>query len=139
MEAAGIDVIGYVYTKEGVAGSYTGWRSDAEVKADIDMWFDVYDLTEGIFLDEGSTIWPFDSWDDKQTVINKYTAWADYVFSKNANAKVVINSGAPTYNDLIDHNSNIIVVEAERSTWDYYASNGTCSDGLGGIFCPWTQ
>ena len=140
MEAAGIQVVGYVETKLGSAGGYTGWRSDVDVKADIDMWKDVYGVSGGIFLDEGSTIWPSSGFDDsKATAIGKYTDWSDYALTKMSGGRVVVNAGAPFYNDVIDHDDKIIVVEAERSTWDYYASTGTCAKGLGGIFCPWSQ
>jgi len=79
-EAAGITVVGYVYT------SY-GSRSIASVESDINNYYSWYPNLDGIFLDEASTNCASEPY---------YATLHSYVRSKGTAALTVLNPGTQT-------------------------------------------
>lgn len=61
LKNAGVTVIGYIHTKTGFP-NINGYRAIADVKADIDEWFNSYSIN-GIFVDEVSNVWPDPAYD----------------------------------------------------------------------------
>ncbi len=100
-QAAGLTVLGYVYTGYGA-------RDIAAVKADIDnhyLWYDV----DGIFLDEASTDCSFTS--------SYYTDLYNYVKAKGGKAVTVVNPGAQTKECYMPVADIIVTFEGAYSTY----------------------
>jgi hypothetical protein len=75
--AANLIVVGYV-------PSAYGATPIATVKANIDLWYQLYPGIRGIFVDEGAS---------SCTYANYYTSITSYVKAKQANALVIVNPG----------------------------------------------
>jgi Spherulation-specific family 4 len=99
-KAAGLQVIGYVYTK-------WGSRASAQVKNDIDRYYSWYGV-DGIFLDEASTDCTKESY---------YSDLNKYVKSKGGKGITTINPGVSTQECYI--NSADIIVNFEGVYSDY--------------------
>lgn len=90
---AGGKVIGYVYTWYG-----TGTRSLADIKTNIDQYFDLYgsDVVSGIFLDEMSS---------SESQIDFYRQIYQYIKARSTSLRVVGNPGvipAAAYANVVD-------------------------------------
>jgi hypothetical protein len=90
---AGGKVIGYVYTRYG-----TGTRSLADIKTNIDRYFDLYGsaVVSGIFLDEMSS---------SETQIDFYRQIYQYIKARSTSLRVVGNPGAipaAAYANVVD-------------------------------------
>ena len=98
LHAAGIRVIGYVYTQYGA-------RSSDAIKANIDSWVALYksDGLSGMFFDEGATTYE---------KIGYYKDLTDYAKTKGLLFSV-LNPGVTTHQDYIDQNVSSVIVVVE--------------------------
>ena len=99
-KAAGLQVIGYVYT------NYAA-RSLQQVEGDIDLYYSWYNV-DGIFIDQVST---------SCTIESYYASLNTYVKSKGGKGITVINPGQSTQECYI--NSADIIVNFEGAYSDY--------------------
>ena len=83
---AGVEVVGYVKTKRSEETSpgvwaQRGFRNLTEVEADLDLWDDS-GLVDGIFLDEASNLWAWDSsdWEDEPASAAEHDAFYATLF-----------------------------------------------------------
>jgi hypothetical protein len=95
MNAAGVDMIGYVYT---------GWgnRAMSAVKADINTYAQNWPLLKGIFLDEGAAT------SDKEAY---YKELYDYILGMPGWSYDVINPGTPPTAGYYDAATTIVSLE----------------------------
>ncbi len=112
-EAAGITVVGYVYT------SY-GSRSLASVESDINSYYSWYPDLDGIFFDQASTSCAGESY---------YASLNSYVKSKGGTALTILNPGTQT-NQCYEPAANILLTfEGSESQ---YASSYTAPPWVAG-------
>src|SRR4051812_14221649 len=109
LQAAGAIVCGYVATN--YAGTITPFRTEAQVKADIDGWLTVYSATpiNGIFLDEMT-------YDATASNIALYKTYTDYAHNRNL-YPVIGNPGTNPLGAYFSTRTSDIIVVHENSTW----------------------
>ena len=133
---AGVEVIGYVKTKEGYP-DISSYRDVQLVKEDIDLWSSAsYTTIDGIFIYEVTDRWPNDSFDSAEQAILFYPTVVDYVLDIRLYNRAVLNPG-----NMYDENmtvkyrgdSRVITIVQESSQRKYMpteTSSQTCSDLL---------
>lgn len=97
--AAGAQVIGYV------ASTY-GAKSSSTINAEIDTWYSLYPMIDGIFVDEATN-------DNNSTHITYYTNLNNYIHGKKAGAITVTNPGTTTLESYMATADIIVVGETD--------------------------
>jgi len=114
LNAAGVDLIGYVHTSYGA-------RSIADVKADIDIYASEFPLVKGIFLDEaGATA----------SVLSYYQQLYTYIMGMPGWKYDVINPGTVPSAGYTSAATQIVSFEDESSKFSASAapSGASCSN-----------
>jgi hypothetical protein len=99
-KAAGIKVLGYVYTGYGTRGA-------SIVKADIDTFYNWYNV-DGIFFDEGA---------NNATYLSYYQDLTNYVKAKGSNKMVILNPGVVPDEGYVKMADSVIVFENDYSQY----------------------
>lgn len=109
LKAAGATVCGYVSTT--YAGTISPFRTEAQVKADIDGWQTIYATTpiSGIFLDEMS-------YEASASNIALYKEYTDYSHSRNL-YPVIGNPGTNSLGAYESTRTSDIIVVHESTKW----------------------
>lgn len=105
--AAGIKVLGYVYTKYGARGSKT-------VKAEIDKYYTWYGV-DGIFLDEAS---------NSCAKLSYYQSLYNYVKKRGAQNLVVLNPGTNTEECYVNASDILITFEDDFAAYSAWSPSG---------------
>jgi len=116
--AAGINVLGYVYT------DYTA-RSAATVEGNIDAWQDLYGIAD-IFLDEvsghpGNALY--------------YQALTAYVHRRTPDSQVILNPGVVPSRDYMDAGDIVVTFEGDYSSYLCAAFPSRVADYPADRFC----
>lgn len=100
-----VSTLGYVFTRYGE-------RDFAQVKADVDTYFECYQVS-GIFFDEAA---------NSEEKLAYYAELGDYVRSKGAGSKIVLNPGTSTDERYIANNvcDTCIIFEDTLDTWNTF-------------------
>lgn len=104
-QAAGIAVIGYVLTDDDPRAP--GLRPAAEVKAEVDLYFEWYNV-DGIYFDVAS---------DKAADVPHYRDLADHVRGRSPGALVALNPGFLPAEGYMDFADIIEVFESSDATY----------------------
>jgi hypothetical protein len=109
LQAAGAIVCGYVSTT--YAGTITPFRTEAQVKADIDQWLTLYSATpiDGLFLDEMT-------YEATDSNIALYTEYTNYAHSRNL-YPVIGNPGTNSLGAYFSTRTSDIIVVHENSSF----------------------
>lgn len=109
LQGAGATVVGYVSTT--YAGTIAPYRTEAQVKADIDAWQTIYATTpvNGIFLDEMT-------YDATASNIALYKGYTDYCHSRNL-YPVIGNPGTNSLGAYESTRTCDIIVVHENTQW----------------------
>lgn len=123
IQAAGGIVCGYVSTT--YAGTITPFRTEAQVKADIDAWLTIYATTpvNGIFLDEMT-------WDATASYVALYQTYTDYAHARNL-YPVIGNPGTNPQGAYFSTRTSDIIVAHEGLPW---ADTATMETAMGGNY-----
>jgi hypothetical protein len=123
LQAAGAIVLGYVSTT--YAGTIAPFRTEAQVKADVDQWLTLYSATpvNGIFLDEQTN-------DAVASSIALYVEYTDYCHSKSL-YPVVGNPGANSVGANFSARTADIVIVHENPPW---ADTATMETAMAGAY-----
>ncbi len=100
-QAAGVLVLGYVYTRH-------GHRDIAQVEADVNRYFQWYGVN-GIFFDEANTNCAY--------LPTYYTPLYDYVKGIDAQAIIALNPGSPTAECYMTATDILVTFEGDYSTY----------------------
>jgi len=111
LNAAGVDMVGYVHT------SY-GTRSIATVKAEIDIWASQFPLVKGIFLDEAG---------NTASVLPYYQELYSYIMSMPGWKYDVINPGAVPTSGYTSAATQIVTFEDTSSKFAASANPSSAS------------
>mmetsp|Transcript_12242 Transcript_12242/g.17077 ORF Transcript_12242/g.17077 Transcript_12242/m.17077 type:complete len:315 (-) Transcript_12242:66-1010(-) len=143
LKSSSVEVSGYVHTKVGYP-DISGYRPYCEVKDDIDMWKNEYDV-DGIFIDEVSNRW-LASWDSLKKVTDFNQLLVDYVIDDLGYDRAILNPGGAYFENIMVPyfgNPKVIAVVFEGQQWSF--QRGDCIWGLWdttqGSFTngPWCQ
>jgi hypothetical protein len=109
LKAAGAKVLGYVSTT--YAGTQPSFRTEAQVKADIDQWHTLYSdaKVNGIFLDEQTN-------DATASYIALYAEYTNYCHARNL-YPVVGNPGANSVGANFSTRTCDVMIVHEGVTW----------------------
>lgn len=121
LQAAGACVCGYVSTT--YAGTITPYRTETQVKADIDGWLSIYATTpvNGIFLDEMT-------WDAAAAYVALYKTYTDYAHDRNL-YPVIGNPGTNPQGAYFSTRTSDIIVAHESTAWADTATMETAMMG----------
>ena len=136
LKANNVEVIGYISTKVGWPGPISDYRNMADIKADIDKWYDDYEV-DGIFIDEMTNRWPNADFESEIIAGEKYQEIVNYILTTKGYDHAVLNPGGPYFESAIGPfygNEKVITVVYESPLIKYLPSgSNTCLDLL------WTQ
>lgn len=121
LQAAGAIVCGYVSTT--YAGTIAPFRTEAQVKTDIDGWLSIYATTpvNGIFLDEMT-------WDAAAAYVALYAEYTDYCHNRNL-YPVIGNPGTNPQGAYFSTRTSDIIVAHESTPWADVATMETAMMG----------
>jgi hypothetical protein len=121
LKAAGASVLGYVSTT--YAGTITPFRTEAQVKADIDQWHTLYAdaLVNGIFLDEQTN-------DATASSVALYAEYTNYCHARSL-YPVVGNPGANSVGANFSTRTCDVMIVHENPAWADVATMETAMLG----------
>jgi len=109
LKQKGVRVIGYIKTEYGA-------RSSASIEADLDLYFNWYDV-DGIFVDEVKA----DTCGDNQTY---YYQIANYIRHKKLLAVVVLNPGTNADSCFITFSDILVTFEGSFADYKHWSPSG---------------